>query len=81
MGKAAEILRPLLRNPDEASKAATAIVARLEMFSGPMPPPQHLERYNSIVPGAGRIILDMAVKEQRHRHSMNRLEMVYPYLG
>lgn len=81
VGKAAEILRPMLANPAEAPKAAAAIVASVEMFIGPLPPPQHLQRYDSVVPGAAREIMSMAVREQSHRHKMQRLEMIYPYFG
>lgn len=48
VGKAADILRPLLKNPSEAPKAAAAIVASVEMFSGPLPHPEHLERYGNL---------------------------------
>lgn len=46
-----------------------------------MPHPSHLKAYDEIVPGGGREILDMATREQRHRHRMQWLEMIYPYLG
>ena len=82
VGKATEILRPLLRDPAQAPKAAAAVVlASVEMFSGPLPHPQHLARYESLIPGSGRDILRMAMGEQSHRHKMQTLEMVYPYLG
>ena len=81
VGKAADILRPLLKNPSEAPKAAAAIVASVEMFSGPLPHPEHLERYETLAPGIARDIFDMTAKEQMHRHAMQRLEMRYPYFG
>ena len=37
-------------------------------FSGPLPPPNFLEKYNTIVPGAAERILEMAEAEQNHRH-------------
>lgn len=38
-----------------------------EEFSGPLPPPQHLEQYNQILPGSAERILSMAEKQQEHR--------------
>ena len=79
--KAVEILRPLLRNPEQAAVAVQRVAAVTENFSGPMPHPRHLKGYEEIVPGSAREILDMAKAEQRHRHRMEWMEMVYPYLG
>ena len=81
IGKAAEFLRPLLRDPDQAPRAAATILSTVEMFSGPLPHPEHLEKYERLVSGSARQILDMAGREQSHRHRMQLLEMVYPYLG
>jgi uncharacterized membrane protein len=81
ISKAAEYLRPLLRDPNQAVRAVTRVVAVAESFSGPMPHPRHLKGYEEIVPGSAREMLSMAQKEQSHRHRMQSLEMVYPYLG
>lgn len=81
IGKTADILRPKLRTPGEALEVATRVVATAEMFSGPMPHPQHLKAYEDISPGAAKSILDMAISEQNHRHKMQNLEMFFPYLG
>jgi hypothetical protein len=51
------------------------------IYSGPLPHPDHLAQYEAVVPNSARTILDMAVREQAHRHRMQSLEMVYPYLG
>lgn len=81
IGKAAEYLRPLLRNPEEAPKAAATVVATAEFYSGLLPHPRHLAEYDKLVPGAARDIMEMTKGEQRHRHRMQLLEMIYPYLG
>lgn len=39
-------------------------------YSGPIPPPESLEKYNDIVPGAAERIIGMAEKEQVHRHTI-----------
>lgn len=38
-------------------------------FHGPIPPPDALERYNKVIPGAAERILVMAESETAHRHS------------
>ena len=37
-------------------------------FSGPIPPPNLLKKYDDALPGAADRILSMAEKEQSHRH-------------
>lgn len=39
-----------------------------ETYSGPLPPPEALARYDQIVPGAAERILCMAENEMKHRH-------------
>jgi len=81
VGQAEELLRPLLRDPTQASQTVARIIAVSERFSGPIPHPRHFEAYEQSVPGSGREILEMAKKEQRHRHSSETLEIIYPYIG
>jgi uncharacterized membrane protein len=78
---AVEVLRPFLRDPAQASQAVARMVTAVRMFRGPLPPPTDFKGYNDVVPGSGREILDMAKGEQLHRHKMQYLEMIYPYLG
>ena len=42
-----------------------------ESFSGPLPHPDHFERYAQVVKGGGDRILTMAENEQKHRHLMD----------
>lgn len=44
------------------------ISSRSELFAGPIPPPDVLKAYGEVVPEAPKIIIDMAVAEQQHRH-------------
>lgn len=37
-------------------------------FSGPLPPPEELAKYDRVVPGAAERIISMAESEMRHRH-------------
>src|SRR6266496_2421432 len=78
---AVEILRPLLRDPTQAPQAVARMVTAVQLFRGPLPPADHFREYNEVVPGSAREILDMAKGEQAHRHRMQSLEMIYPYLG
>lgn len=50
------------------SRAILTVLHREEFFSGPLPPPQHLDRYEKVLPGAAERIVAMAEREQRHRH-------------
>lgn len=40
----------------------------VQQYSGPLPHPEALERYEQIVPGAAERIISMAEKEMEHRH-------------
>jgi len=51
-------------NSQEPRRSLT--VQKLEM-SGPIPPPQILQQYNSIVPDAAERIIRMAEKQSEHR--------------
>src|SRR5712691_11175858 len=49
-----------------------ALIAQMEQWSGPLPPPAVLEKFNQVVPGSAARILKMAEKEQQHRVSYER---------
>lgn len=76
---AVELLRPLLRDPKQAPQAVANVAVQL--FRGPLPPVDQFRGYNEVVPGSARQIIDMAIREQAHRHQMQTFEMLYPYLG
>ena len=46
-----------------------AVQQELSFFSGPLPPPNDLIKYNEVFPDCGKVIVEMAQKEQSHRHS------------
>ncbi len=54
-------------------------------YSGPLPHPDTLARYDEIVPGAAERIIKMAEKEMSHRHEtenrMNKNAIRVAYLG
>ncbi len=43
-----------------------------EHFSGPLPPPDLMDRYERILPGASERIFKMAEKEQEHQHALEK---------
>lgn len=54
-----------------ASPPQTRTVA-VATFSGPLPPPEALARYDQVVPGAAERIIAMAEKQADHRRAMER---------
>jgi uncharacterized membrane protein len=46
------------------------VALRMESFRGPMPPPEHLGRYDKIVPGCARTIVDEFQANSRHNRTM-----------
>lgn len=63
------ILDAVPENKKEEVKEALMII-RSEMYSGPIPPPEALARYEEIQPGAADRILKMAEKQQEHRMAL-----------
>ena len=47
-------------------------VSKQMSFSGPIPPPQFLEKYNEIFPGAAEIIIKMAKEQAEHRQALEK---------
>lgn len=45
-------------------------IAKLEMYSGPIPHPDILKKYDEIDPGAAKQIIDNGVEESMHRRKM-----------
>jgi len=77
-----ETLKPLLKNPSDVRQIVTKVVRITEeSYSGPTPHPEHLERIELIAPGSAKDIIGMAVREQRFRHRLATLTVLYPYVG
>lgn len=51
-------------------KSAVAARVQAEFFSGPLPPPSLLARYNEIIPNGAERILAMAERQSKHRESL-----------
>lgn len=54
----------------KADRETLLAIMTENQFSGPIPPPEILAGYQSILPDAPERILKMAEKEQSHRHSL-----------
>ena len=61
------MLMKKLERQKRAVKAAIQ-VSEEHHFSGPLPRPEDLAKYDQIVPGAAARIIQMAEKEMSHRH-------------
>ena len=57
---------PQARNPPQN------LEFNLTQISGPIPPPQILQQYNSVVPDAAQRIIRMAEKQSDHRMDLER---------
>jgi uncharacterized membrane protein len=48
------------------------VQATVQSFSGPLPPPEVLARYNDCIPNGATRIMEMAERQQEHRHTLER---------
>jgi uncharacterized membrane protein len=65
------IPQPVHHPSGELIQAGLAVSAT--SFSGPLPPPEILARYDQVIPGAAKKIIGMADRQSRHRQSLERL--------
>jgi uncharacterized membrane protein len=58
--------------PTKATQSTSSITAKYqaEFFSGPLPPPSLLARYNDVVPNGAERLMVMAERQSIHRESM-----------
>lgn len=49
-----------------------SIIRAAAHYSGPIPPPEMLEKYNQIIPGAAERILKMAEDQSAHRQYLEK---------
>lgn len=60
------------RQPPNESAVEIRQTRVVEQYSGPIPPPDTMERYEALVPGAADRILRMAEREAEHGHALQR---------
>jgi len=74
--------------PDKKS-SITSLLLQAHQFSGPLPPPDVLDQYNKIHPGAADRIICMAEQQGEHRRHLEKVtieadafsEKIGPFLG
>jgi uncharacterized membrane protein len=66
---------------DQPPDVVERIVAAAWHYSGPLPTPEMLRGYDSVVPGAAERIVAMAEREQGHRHWLDRTFVNYRFVG
>lgn len=57
---------------EEADVLTRRVSIQAGSFSGPLPPPEVLREYGEVVPGLSEKIVEMADREQHHRHRLER---------
>lgn len=57
-----------MKNVNQQKKPTKVQISHERHYSGPLPLPEDLAKYDHIVPGAAERILRMAEKEMDHRH-------------
>lgn len=59
-------------SPEERREAATIMQAAIQIsrFTGPLPPPEELAKYEQILAGAADRIIRMAEQQSKHRQSL-----------
>lgn len=60
----------ILEKLDPQDKAVLMTSIKREMYSGPLPHPDHLKSYAECYPDAPKEIFEMAKKQMAHRHDM-----------
>ncbi len=56
--------------PDESDRREIKAVIMSRHFQGPLPPPEILAAYKTVLPGSPERVFTMAEKEQQHRHDV-----------
>jgi len=58
--------------PQSKPQSELLRVTAAQSFSGPLPPPEILEKYDRVYPGAAKIIFDAFLSQGEHRQSLER---------
>lgn len=62
--------------PEQPTAQQSVSLFRAESFSGPLPPPEMLQKYNEVSPGLADRIVSMAEKQSDHRRDLEK-KVVY----
>lgn len=69
-----EVIDSVKKLPREEQEMA---ISKLEMYSGPIPHPDILKKYDELDPGAAKLIIENGVKESEHRRKLEVQAMNY----
>jgi uncharacterized membrane protein len=69
-GKGIGIQIPHQQIPHQTTERELLIQASSSSFSGPIPPPELLERYNDVIPNGAERIMVMAERQSAHREAL-----------
>ncbi|MFZ3217718.1 MAG: DUF2335 domain-containing protein [Candidatus Acidiferrales bacterium] len=72
MGKHSKQLRLARQSQQLGSTGNFQIMAQAAHFSGPIPPPEILAKYNDAIPGGAERIVAMAESQSLHRQSLEK---------
>jgi len=67
-----ESTRPVAKQEGSSASAQQESLVHVEAFQGPLPPPETLEKYNRICPGAAERIIQMAEQQSAHRRAQEK---------
>ena len=65
---------PAFGNEGSSQRASIISASQQISYSGPLPPARELQAYEAACPGLARQIADMAIREQTHRHELEKKE-------
>lgn len=68
-------------NPGKADQVSEIITTYTRSHSGPLPTPEMFAGYDHVLPGAAQEILDMAKREQSHRHKNESHVVTHELIG
>jgi Predicted membrane protein (DUF2335) len=67
------------RNIGHTQNTSLSVQAQMHQWSGPLPQPEALERYNQIVPSAAERIIRMAETQHDHRIEIEKSVVGFKY--
>lgn len=70
VSKRSKELRLARQAPQHGNTGMFQVTAHAAHFSGPLPPPEILVKYNDAVPGGAERIIAMAEEQSRHRQAL-----------
>jgi uncharacterized membrane protein len=64
--------QPMSNNSPDQHKSNAVVLRQSQSFSGPLPPPEMLRKFDEVVPGAAERIIKMAEEQSAHRKDLEK---------